>query len=115
MPTERGQLVDRRRPLQIRCNQQRRTTLFFQIRGQLCRRRRLTSAVEADHQNAGRLFQVQRRGVTAKKRRQLLVKNFNDLLAGRDAPQHFLTERLFFDPCDELLRDLEIDVRFQQR
>ena len=49
------------------------------------------------------------------KRRQLIMKNLNDLLAGRDAAQHFLAERLLFDPRDEILRDLEIDIRFQQR
>jgi hypothetical protein len=42
------------------------------------------------------------------------VKNLNDLLARRDAPQHFFSERLLLDPRDEILGDLEIDVRFQQ-
>src|SRR5207248_3191176 len=39
----------------------------------------------------------------------------NDLLPWRNAAEHFFAERLFFDPCDELLRDLEIDIGFQQR
>src|SRR5438270_9069329 len=43
------------------------------------------------------------------------MKNFDDLLARRDAAQHFFAERLFFDPSDELLGDLEIHIGFQQR
>ena len=49
------------------------------------------------------------------KGRQLIVKNLNDLLAGRDAPQDFLAQRLVFDPRDEILRDLKIDIGLQQR
>ena len=42
------------------------------------------------------------------------MKNLHDLLAGRDAAQHFLAERLFLDPRDEILRDLVIDIRLKQ-
>ncbi len=51
----------------------------------------------------------------AEQSRQLIMKNLNDLLTGRDASQHFLAQRLLFDPRDETLRDLKIDIRFQQR
>ena len=43
------------------------------------------------------------------------MKNLNDLLAGRDAAQHFLAQRFFFDARDEILGDLKINIRFQQR
>src|ERR1700719_3048877 len=43
------------------------------------------------------------------------MKNLNDLLAGRNASQHFLAQRLLLDPRNEILRDLEIDVRFEKR
>ena len=43
------------------------------------------------------------------------MKNLNDLLAGRDAAQHFLAQRFFFDARDETLRDLKIDIRLEQR
>ena len=43
------------------------------------------------------------------------MKNLNDLLPGRDASQHFFAQRLLFHARDETLRDLEIDIRFQQR
>ena len=42
------------------------------------------------------------------------MKNLNDLLAGRDAPQHLLAQRLVFDACDEVLRYLEVDICLQQ-
>ncbi len=43
------------------------------------------------------------------------MKNFHDLLAGRNAAQHFLAQRFFFYARDKILRDLEIDVGFEQR
>ena len=42
------------------------------------------------------------------------MENLNDLLAGRDAAQHLFAQRLFFDPGDEILRDLVIDIGFEQ-
>src|SRR4029077_1604186 len=43
------------------------------------------------------------------------VKYVNDLLAGCDATQHFLAQRLFFDPRDKVFCNLEIDICFEQR
>ena len=43
------------------------------------------------------------------------MKNFNDLLAGRDAAQDFLTQGFFLYARDKVFRDLEIDIRFEQR
>ncbi len=43
------------------------------------------------------------------------MKYFNDLLAGRDATQHFFTQCFFFDPRDKVFCDLEIDIGFEQR
>src|SRR4051812_25338819 len=42
------------------------------------------------------------------------MKNLNDLLAGRNATQHFLAERLFPNSSDELLGNLKIHICFQQ-
>src|SRR5262249_12217886 len=42
------------------------------------------------------------------------MKNLNDLLAGRDTAQDFLTQRFFLYPRDKTFRDLEIDIRFEQ-
>ena len=46
---------------------------------------------------------------------QFLVYDFNDLLRGRKAFQNLGIGRLFGDGLDEILRDLEVDVRLEQR
>ena len=46
------------------------------------------------------------RGIAAEEGGQFLVEDFDDLLAGRDAAQDFLAERLLLDPGDEILGDL---------
>src|SRR5688572_14540549 len=46
---------------------------------------------------------------------QFIVNDFDDLLAGLDALDHFLAERLGLHPVDEIPGNLEIHVRFQQR
>src|SRR5438876_12025363 len=43
------------------------------------------------------------------------MKNLNDLLTGRDAPQHLLAERFFSDARDEVLGNLKIDIRLEER
>ena len=39
----------------------------------------------------------------------------DDLLAGIERAQHFLADRLFRDPLDEGIGDVEVDVGFEQR
>ena len=112
---ERRELLDRGGALQIARDEKRRAALLLQQVRQLRRRGRLAGAVQADHQDARRLVEIQRLGVAAEQRGQLVVEDFDDLLAGRDAAEDFLAERLFLDPRDEILRDLEIDVRLEQR
>ena len=46
---------------------------------------------------------------------QFLVYDFNDLLRGRQAFEDLGVRRLFGDGLDEILRDLEVDVRLEQR
>src|SRR5262249_11319061 len=47
--------------------------------------------------------------------RQFVIKNLNDLLAGRNAAQDRFTERVLFNTRDEIFGDLEIDVSIEQR
>ena len=51
----------------------------------------------------------------AHQRRQLVVHDLHDLLAGRQALQDLLAERLLADPCDEVAHDGEVDVGLEQR
>src|SRR5207244_898912 len=48
-------------------------------------------------------------------RGQLLVHGLHDLLPGREALQHLLADRSLSNLRDEVLDDLEVDVRFEQR
>ena|SRR5205823_4778344 len=43
------------------------------------------------------------------------MKNLNDLLARRDTAQDFLAQSFFLYAGDKTFRDLEIDIRFEQR
>ncbi len=45
---------------------------------------------------------------------ELLVDDLDDHLAGLEALQHALADRLLADAGDELLGDLEVDVRLEQ-
>ena len=112
---ERGELLDRRRPLQIAGDQPRRATLLLKQQRKLCRRSCFAGAVQSDDQNSARFAELKRRRIAAEQDRQFIVKNLNDLLTGRDAAQHGFAQRFFFDACDEVLRDLKIDVGFEQR
>jgi len=46
---------------------------------------------------------------------ELIVNDFDDLLPRLNALDDFLAEGFCFDALDEVARDLEIHVRFQQR
>ena len=89
--------------------------MLFQKHRELGRGSGLARTVQADDQNARRLFEIERGRVASEKRGQFVVKNLHHLLPGRDAPQHFFAQRLLFHARDETLRDLEIDIRFQER
>src|SRR5258708_23774920 len=62
-----------------------------------------------------RLAEIQRRSVAAEQDRQFVVENLNDLLAGRDAAEHCLTERFLFDAGYEFFGDFKIDIGLEQR
>ncbi len=99
--------------MQIAGDEERRAPLLFQITRELGRGSGFAGAVQADHENARRFFQIERLRVAAEKRGQFVVKNFHDLLPGRDAAQHLFAERLFLHPCDEIFRHLIIDIRLE--
>src|SRR5205085_11025032 len=50
----------------------------------------------------------------AEQDRQFIIKDLNDLLSGRDAPQHGFAERFFFDPDDEFFGYFKINIGFEQ-
>ena len=108
------ELLDGGGALQVARDQHRRASALFEERGQLRAGGRLARAVEPHHEDARLRAERQRLGVAAEQRRQLVVENFDDLLTGRDAAQHFLAERLLLDPRDEVFRHAEMHVRLEQ-
>ena len=77
----------------------------------------LPGALEAGEQDDRRRPPRERelRAAGAHERGQLLVHDLHDLLAGGQALLDFLADRALADALDELLDDLEVDVRLEQR
>ena len=71
--------------------------------------------MQPDQHDPGRFIQVEGRSIPTQQLGQFIVKDFNDLLPGRDAPQHLLSERPTFNPRDEILGNLKVNVGFEQR
>ena len=111
---QRHELIDGSRPLQVAGDQHGAAAFLFEQAGELGGRGGFAGAVQAHHQDAGGRIEIERRGVAAEQSGQLIVENLNDLLAGRDAAQDILAERLGLDASDEVLGDLEMHVRLEQ-
>ena len=91
--------------------------LLAQEARELGGRGRLAGALEAGHEDHRRRARRERepgRGA-AHQRRQLLVDDLDDLLAGVELLLHLGAEAALLDRVRELLDDLEVDVRLEQR
>src|SRR2546425_3754244 len=114
--TERFELVHRRRAVNVRRHQQRRAALFLQQPGEFAAGSGFAGTVQANEQRASRTAaQVERRVLRAQQSDQLVVDDFDDLLARLNALNDLLADRLFLDSLDEIAGDLEIDIGVQQR
>ncbi len=71
------------------------------------RRGGFARAIQTDHHDPSRLFEIQRLVTATEQGGQLIVENLDDLLAGRHRTQHFLAQRLVLDPGDEVFGDLK--------
>src|SRR3989442_1291560 len=112
--SQRGELLNRRRPLQIAGNECGRATLFFQQARQLRCRSGFARTIQPDNQDSSGLTEIKRHAVAAEERSQLIVENLNDLLTRGDAAQNVFAERFCLDTRDEIFRDLKIDVGLEQ-
>jgi hypothetical protein len=73
-------------------------------------------AVQTDHQDASWIgAQIQPGALRAEQVHKFVVDDFDDLLTGLDALDDLGADGLGFDALDEIARDLEIHVGFQQR
>src|SRR5207248_9851760 len=102
-------------PVHIRRDQQWGAALLLQEAGQLAAGGGFARAMQADqHDATGAALEFQRRISRAEQLDQLVVNNFDDLLARLDALNDLLAERFALHPLDEIAHHLEIDVRIQQ-
>ena len=101
-------------PLQIARHKQGRFTLLLQIKGEFGRRGRLACAMQPDHHDTSRLVQIERFVIAAQQLRELVIKDFYDLLPWGNRTQDFLTQRLTLYLGDEVFGDLKMYVGFQQ-
>ena len=110
------QLVDSRRPLGIRRYEQGFPAVLLEHPRELAGGGGLAGALKAHHHHHRRpvrdeLYAGNR---LTHHRDQLVVNYLYDLLARGEALQHTRANRLHADGLDELLDNLEINVRFEQ-
>ncbi len=90
--------------------------LLHEIPGQLRRGGRLAGSLEPDESDDGGVaVEVERPVAGAEERDQLLVDDLHDLLAGRQAAEDLGSNSSLADARDEVLDDLEVDVRLEER
>ena len=112
------ELLDRRRPVDVaRSDRHRRVVLLAQHLRELRGGGGLARALQAGHQHHGRRpgRERQPRRRAAHQLGELLVDDLDDLLAGVQLLGDVGSERPLLDRRRELLDDLEVDVRLQQR
>ena len=90
---------------------------FFEHLAQLRAVRRFARALQTAHQDDRRRLggDLQPTVGAAHQGDQLLVDNLDDLLRGHEALEHLAAHRALRDLGHEVLDDLEVDVRLQQR
>ena len=109
------ELVDRGGTLQVGRDQPGLPALAAQVQRELGGGRRLARALQAGEQDDRELAEREARLALTHQLRQLVVDDLHDLLAGSQALQHRLAERLLADAGDEVTDDGEVDVGFEQR
>jgi hypothetical protein len=112
------ELVDRRRAVYVARGQRDvHAVLLAQVAGELRAGRRLARALEPGHQDHGRprLRRDEVAAAPAHQRGELVADDLHDLLAGVERLEDVLPERALLDRSGELLDDLEVHVRLEQR
>ncbi len=115
------QLVDGRRAVDVRRDEQGLAPLLLEPQRQLAAERGLARALQAHDHHHGlalvlrlRRIQVQLARGAAQQRGQFLVDDPDHLLRRRERAQHVLPEGLVADPAHEVLGDVVIDVGLEQ-
>ena len=118
LPGQGLDLVHRGGPVNVRADEQRFAILGGEQAGELAAGGGFAGAVQAAHHQAERLCEAARQvefaALGAEQRDHLVADDFDDLLSGLDAGDDLLAERFLLHAGDELLGDLEINVRIEQ-
>ncbi len=111
------ELIDGRRPLQVGGDEGRRMPFLAEEQRELGGRSRLARALEAGEQDHGRRPPGEGDlGASAPHQvGQLVVDDLHDLLARGEALRQLQAERARLHARHEVLDDLEVDVRLEQR
>ena len=114
---ELDQLLDRGGPLEVGGDERGLAAVIREQQRELPRGGRLARALEPGEEDRRRRArrEGELRGAGAHQLGQLLVHDLHDLLARRQALLDVLAERPLADVRDELLDDVEVDVRLEQR
>ena len=115
---EHLQLLDSRRTVHVRCDEERFTLLFAaHPKGDLAREGRLTGTLEARHHDAyrRRAGEVDFLRFATHDGDEFVVDYLDDLLTGGHGIEHFASEGLFLDGLYEVTGHVEVYVGFEER
>ncbi len=110
-----GELLARGGAVDVGGNDDRAVTVVVKPFGKFAGGGRLTGALEADdHPDRGGLGRVERLGVFAEHRGELVADGLDDLLVGRELEHDFAADGFFADIGEEFVGDTDVDVAFEQ-
>ena len=105
------------RTIDITGYQKRFSALCLHLSGNLCRGRRLTCTLKTCHHNDGDLTCRTKRNLGCLRPHQsneFFIYNLDYHLSRLKGTKHFLTDCPFLNGADELLDDLEADIRLEK-
>ena len=110
------ELGDRRRTVHVGGRQEDAPPLLLEVERELAGGRGLPGPVQAHEEEHRGRVRGEPQGMVdgAQETGELAEHDLDDLLTGREALPHLLADRRLADPVDELPRDLEVDVGFEQ-
>ncbi len=111
---ELGQLVDGRRSIEVERDEKGTTAFFLEAERELGGGGGFTGTVEAAEEDVSGGVEIDGGLVAAEEVGELVLEDFDDLLAGFDRLKNVGALSLNADVCDELLDDAEFDIRLEQ-
>ena len=113
---QRFELIHRGGAINVHADQQGAAPLFQQQLGEFGAGGGFARSVQPHHQDGGGTpFELKAFVFRSEQGGELVRNDFDDLLAGLDALEDLLADRLLFDLVDEPLGDLKVDIRIEQR